>query len=205
MKSAFNKINLFVAIILMGTLFGGKASAACGDLTKIAVHPSPLPQSWAGRAGYLLRVQEDQDATIVGMWHAKFIANTQNGAPISDTQIDDALVLWHRDKTEVMNSARPPQDGNFCMGVWEKTGKSSYKLNHFAWLANDTSNAPYGIGTPSGPTHIVEEVTLSPDGMHYSGSFTLTAYDASGHIAVVFTGTIAAIRITLQTTVEDLL
>jgi len=205
MKLQLRKISIAFAILLIGTLFGGKASAACGDLTKISARPSLLPQSWAGRAASLLRVEEDQDATIVGMWHAKFIAHTQNGSPISDTQIDDALVIWHKDKTEIMNSARPPQDGNFCMGVWEKTGKSSYKLNHFAWLANDTVNAPYGIGNPSGPTHIVEEVTLDPDGVHYSGSFTLTAYDASGHVAVVFTGAIAATRITLQTTVEDLL
>lgn len=30
-----------------------------------------------------------------------------------------------------MNSLRPPQDGNFCLGVWEQTGRSKYYLNHF--------------------------------------------------------------------------
>jgi hypothetical protein len=205
MKPAVSKISLAFGIILMGTICSSTASASCGDFTKIKARPSLLPQSWSHQAGSLLRVDDEQDATIVGMWHAKFIANVQNDSPISDTVIDNALVVWHRDKTEIMNSARPPQDGDFCLGVWEKTGKYTYKLNHFAWLANDTANAPYGIGNPSGPTHIVEEVTLSPDGMHYSGSFTLTAYDTSGHVAVSFSGAIAADRITLHTTVEDLL
>jgi hypothetical protein len=205
MKLKLSKISLALGIILMGTLSSGKASAGCGDFTKIKARPSFLPQSWSRQTGSLLRVDDDGKATIVGMWHATFTADTQNESPIPNTVIDNALVVWHRDKTEIMNSARPPQDGNFCMGVWEKTGKSTYKLNHFAWLANDTANAPYGIGNPSGPTHIVEEITLSPDGMHYSGSFTLTAYDTSGHVAVSFTGAIAATRITVQTTVEDLL
>jgi len=200
MKPRATTINLILGMILMGTLCLGKASAACGDLTKVAAHPFFFQQY------LLLRVDDDgKDASIVGMWHAKFTANTQNGSPISDLVIDNALVGWHRDKTEIMNSARPAQDGNFCMGVWKQTGKLTYKLNHFAWLANDTTNAPYGIGNPSGPTHIVEEVTLSPDGTHYSGSFTLTAYDTSGHVAVSLSGAIAAIRITVGTTVEDLL
>lgn len=205
MKSAVSKISLAVGIILVGTLANGRASAACGDFTKIKARPSLLPQSWHRQVGSFLRVDDDQDPTIVGMWHATFTANALNGSSIPDTPIDNALVVWHRDKTEIMNSARPPQDGDFCMGVWEKTGKSTYKLNHFAWLANDTTNAPYGIGNPSGPTQIQEEVTLSPDGMHYSGSFTLTAYDTSGNVAISFTGVIAATRITVQTTVQDLL
>ena len=83
-----------------------------------------------------------------------------------------------------MNSARPPQDGNFCMGVWKRTGHNNYyALNHFAWLANDTENAPSGIDNRSGPTRFFEEILLSPDGNHYSGSFTLDAYDAGNQVA----------------------
>jgi hypothetical protein len=104
-----------------------------------------------------------------------------------------------------MNSARPPQDGDFCMGVWKKTGKYTYKLNHFAWLANDTANAPSGIGNPTGPAQIIEEVTLSPDGKHYNGTFTLNAYDTSGNQVAHIVGVISATRITLNTTVGDLL
>lgn len=205
MKTQLSKFGVTLAVILFGVIGIGTASGSCGDFAKIKVRPSLMPQSGTRGAGYLMRVDDDQDATIVGMWHVTFTAKTQNGSSIPDTVIDNALVVWHRDKTEIMNSARPPQDGDFCLGVWERTGRSTYKLNHFAWLANDTANAPYGIGNPSGPTHIVEEVVLSPDRVHYSGSFTLTAYDTSGKVAVSFTGVLAATRVTVQTTVQDLL
>ena len=131
----------------------------------------------------------------------------QNGASIPDTVIDSALVVWHSDKTEIMNSGRPPQDGDFCMGVWEHTRNSNkYKLNHFAWGSNAfPTDPPTEIGPPAGPTHIVEEVTLSPDGEHYTGPFTLDAYDTSGNISTSFTGVITATRITMATKVGDLL
>ena len=199
-----SKISLALGIILMGILPSGKAFAACGEYSKAKASASLLPQSWGGRSASFLPISDDDDDTIVGMWHATFTAKTVNGSPIPNTVIDNALVVWHRDKTEIMNSVRPPQDGNFCMGVWEKTG-DTYRLNHFAWFANDTANQPSGIGNPSGPTQIVEEVTLSRDGKQYSGTFTLTAYDTSGHVAVTFTGVIAATRITLHTNVPDLL
>jgi hypothetical protein len=199
-----SKVSLALGIILMGILPSGKAFAACGEYGKSKAGASLLPQSWGGQSASFLPSSDDADATIVGMWHATFTAKTVNGSPIPNTVIDNALVVWHRDKTEIMNSVRPPQDGNFCMGVWEKTG-DTYRLNHFAWFGNDTANAPSGIGNPAGPTQIVEEVTLSPDGKNYSGTFTLTAYDTSGHVAVTLTGVIAATRITLHTNVPDLL
>jgi hypothetical protein len=118
--------------------------------------------------------------------------------------IDNALVVWHSDKTEIMNSARPPQDGNFCLGVWEKTGARSYYLNHIPWLSNDTTNAPSGIGNPAGPTQITERVTLSEDGKSYSGSFTLVAYNLDGTKAVTFTGVLSGMRITISTPATSL-
>ena len=59
------------------------------------------------------------------MWHATFTAWGNQPGPPDGTQLDNALVTWHSDGTELMNSARPPQDGNFCMGVWKKTGKNT--------------------------------------------------------------------------------
>lgn len=152
----------------------------------------------------LLLVGEDHDP-IVGMWHVTFTAEGNNPGPPDNTPIDNALVTWHADGTELMNSARPPQDGDFCMGVWERSGRDQYRLNHFAWLANDTTNAPSGIGNPTGPTRIFERITLSPDGNHYTGKFTLDAFDTNGNRLAHIVGTIAATRITLHTTVADLL
>jgi len=102
-------------------------------------------------------------------------------------------------------SDRPPQDGDCCMGVWKRTGKNTYKLNHFAWLANDTANAPGGVGNPTGPVRIFEEITLGPGGKCYTGKFTLDAYDTLGNQLARIVGVVAGTRITLDTTVPDLL
>jgi len=209
MKPAFEKFAFAVGIILMGTLLSGTALAACGDQSKLKPGASLLPQSLNGQSGSLLPVSaSSSDDPIVGMWHMTWTAegNTGSDAPPDGTPIDNALVFWHSDGTEIMNSGLiPPQDGNFCLGVWEKTGKSRYKVNHIPWFGNDTTNAPSGIGNPTGPTRIVEEVGLSADRKHYTGSFTLDAYDLSGNVVAHIVGAINATRITINTTVPDLL
>jgi len=193
-----------LGVVLLVTMLSVWASAACGDANQFAANLHR--QTWQGAAslqpGSLLRVADDSDP-IVGMWHVTFTAQG-NGGPPDGAQIDNALVTWHNDRTELMNSARPPQDGDFCMGVWKKTGQNTYKLNHFAWFANDTSN-PGGIGNPTGPTRILQRITLSQDGEHYSGTFALDAYDPSGTQIAHIVGVIAATRITISTTVPDLL
>jgi hypothetical protein len=150
---------------------------------------------------------DDNSPSIVGMWHVTFTAHTVNGNPIPSNaypMIDNAMVVWHSDKTEIMESARPPQDGNFCLGVWEKTGARSYYVNHLPWLGNDTTNAPSGIGNPTAGAQITERVNLSEDGKSYSGSFTLVAYNLDGTKAVTFTGVVAGTRITTSTSFPSL-
>ncbi len=143
---------------------------------------------------------------IVGFWHVTFTAKTLGGAAIPETVIDNALVVWHSDGTEIMNSGRPAQDGNFCMGVWEQTGPSTYKLNHFALGNQYVPGTPNGVvGDPGGPTRIVESVKVASDGNHFSGLFSLTATNTSGNATTVFTGVVTATRITLDTTVADIL
>lgn len=39
--------------------------------------------------------------------------------------LDNGFVQW------IMNSSKPPVTGDFCLGVWQKNGPSSYQLNHF--------------------------------------------------------------------------
>jgi hypothetical protein len=148
---------------------------------------------------------DDEDGpSIVGMWHVIFTAQKQNGFPVKDMVIDNAVAVWHSDGTEVMNSSRPAQDGNFCLGVWEKTGKLTYRLNHIPWAGNDPANAPGGIGNPSAGAQIIENVILHPDGDHFTGNFTLTAYTANGQPAVTFTGLLSATRITVNTPITSL-
>jgi len=200
-----SKMKIMVLAVVSVCVLAATANAACGYNTLGAMLHR---QSWQGsnetQLGSLTRISDGADS-IVGMWHVTFTAWGNEPGPPDGTPIDNALVTWHSDGTELMNSARPPQDGNFCMGVWKKTGINKYKLNHFAWLANDTSNAPGGIGNPSGPTRFVENVTLSPDGNHYTGTFTLNAYDTLGNRVAHIGGVIAGTRITLDTTVGDLL
>jgi hypothetical protein len=206
MKSALTKFAVTLGIILIGMLVSGEAFAGCGDSTKSKPGASLLPQMWDGQSGSFLPISANSsDDRIVGMWHATFTAEGNESGPSDGAPIDNSLVVWHSDHTEIMASSRPAQDGDICMGIWEKTGKFKYKLNHFAWFANDTANAPSGIGNPTGPVRLFEEVTLSPDGKHYTGTFTVDAYDVAGNQLAHVVGTIAATRVTIDTKVSDLL
>ena len=207
MKPALGKFTLALGIILMGALLSGSAFAGCGDQGKSKPGASLLPRSWNGQSGSFLPISTgSSDDPIVGMWHVTFTAEGNEAGPPDNTPIDNSLVVWHSDHTEIMASSRPAQDGDYCLGVWEKTGRSKYKLNHLPWLGgSDTTNAPSGIGNPQGPTRLLEEVTLSPDGKHYRGTFTLDAYDTAGNLTAHITGVVTATRVTVDTTVQDLL
>jgi hypothetical protein len=212
-----SKWMLSIATSIIGLALVGvpSAQAACGGVALPLAHPSSF-QLQSGSAHLLRAALGDQDgdiyagaASIVGMWHVTFTSQGSASDLPEGTPVDNALVVWHGDNTEIMNSYRPPQDGDFCMGVWKQTGRYTYKLNHFAWFSNvyDPTN-PLSwseIGPPQGPTHIVEEVTLSPDGAHYSGTFTLDAYDTSGNPGVHIVGVLNGTRITMDTTVPGLL
>ena len=206
MKPTLKKFALALGIILAGTFLSGKAFAGCGDSAKSKPGASLLPQRWEGQSGILFPISaSSSDDRITGMWHVTFTAEGNELGPPDGTPIDNSLVVWHSDHTEIMASSRPAQDGDICMGIWQKTGKSKYKLNHLAWFANDAANAPSGIGNPAGPTRLLEEVTLDPDGKHYTGTFTVDAYDLSGNLVAHVVGTILATRVTVDTKVSDLL
>jgi hypothetical protein len=208
MRTNTLKLSLVPAIsaLVLAVATVPAAMAQCGLSTKPVKPSSWQPQTREGRLIPAALGKTDEDApSIVGMWHVLFTANSLNGGTIPDTVIDNSVVVWHSDGTEIMNSSRPAQDGNFCLGVWVQTGRLSYSLNHIPWQGNDLTNAPAGIGNPQLGAQLVEEVNLSPDGNHYSGTFTLTAYDSSGNPTVAFSGTLAATRITLKTKITDLL
>lgn len=200
---------MLVALVLALVVVPG-ALAQCGLSIKtvkpVSWHPS------LGTAHMALAAFDDGDEdgpSIVGMWHVLFVAQAQNGQPIPSNAyptIDNALVVWHSDHTEIMNSFRPPQDGNFCLGVWKQTGRRQYYLNHIPWFSNEFPNATNnGIGDPVGPTQITETVMLNPDGNSYSGTFTLRSYAVDGTPGVWFTGVVTATRVTTSTTVPGLL
>jgi hypothetical protein len=201
MKAISKWFHAGLGLVLTGVFLTAMAGAECGS-------PAVKVQKQAWRAGdttAMLRQTQAALDPIVGMWHVTFTAQGNSGGPPDGTQIDSAMVVWHGDGTEIMNSGRPAQDGDFCMGIWTKTGKATYHLNHFAWGGNDTTNAPAGIGNPTGPTRVTETLTLSADGNSYTGTFTLKATDPTGKTTAYIVGVIAGTRVTMDTTIEELL
>ncbi len=170
------------------------AAAQCSNFLPPKGQPSLRPQSWNGQGHFQpasLFDGEDVDP-IVGLWVVDF--------NVGDNRLDHAIVQWHSDHTEIMNSSRPPASQSFCLGVWKRTGARSYKLNHFA-----VSWDPNNLSGPVGPANIIETVTLSSDGTTFSGNFDLTQYDTSGNVIVHFAGTIAGKRLTVSSGIGDVL
>jgi hypothetical protein len=204
MKTSFKQITLALVVVLIGITLTTTANAACGNIDKpAALHR----QSWdlgVLQPG-LLNISDRDADPIVGMWHVTFTGKGNADSSLNGAPIDNAMVVWHPDGTEIMNSNRPAQDGNFCLGIWEKTGRFTYKLNHMPWQGNDPENAPSGIGNPQGAAQIIQQITLGPDCDHYSGTFTLDAYDPSGNPTAHIVGVIKATRVTVNTKVKDLL
>lgn len=182
------------------------ALASCGGLNLPLAHHTGLQlHEGSGRLmpAALLKGGEDDDnggVSIVGMWHVVFTGKTMNGGDYTLPEpFDNSVVIWHSDGTEIMNSSRPAQDGNFCLGVWTQTGQRKYFLNHLPWQGNDP------FGNPADGAQILEQVTLSSDGNHYSGSFTFQAYDINGNPTLAVTGVVTATRITTSTPFSSLL
>jgi hypothetical protein len=204
MRTMYLRLVALTGVLTLGLIIVPGAFAQCGLPTK------PVkPATWHpdGRAHLkLVRTNDDDEheASIVGMWHMVLTGQTMNGAPFSGV-VDNAVVVFHSDGTEIINSSRPAQDGNFCLGVWERAGKLKYHVNHIPWQGNDPTNAPSGIGNPQGGAQLLEKITLDPDGNSFTGSFSLQAYDASGNPTVLFTGSLSAKRITIDTPFSDLL
>ena len=112
-----------IALVAIGTLFVSViANAACGD-------PAATKSGVALKLPFLAQPNgEDRRASsnnsIVGLWHVTYDTAGQ--------LFYESFDQWHSDGTEIHELGRPPQNGDICLGVWEKTGRSRYKLNHFA-------------------------------------------------------------------------
>jgi hypothetical protein len=193
-----------LAMVSLGMVFVAKAPAGCGNFE--GYNESAIqPLSWQGAGefgpGSLLLVA-DRDGSvdrIVGFWKTTFVSKGSPGIPDGKV-IDAGFAQWHSDGTEILNSgSRPPASSNFCLGIWKKTGRFHYTLNHFG-LSWDTST-----DTPLGPAQIREEIELDHGGDSYSGTFTIDQYDVSGHLLVHIEGTVTATRITVNTPLVDVL
>jgi hypothetical protein len=133
----------------------------------------------------------------VGFWKVKLISEGNVGIP-DGTVIDNGFAEWHSDGTEILNSSRVPATGSFCMAVWQKTGKMTFDLNHFAlaWNAD---------GTFVGPGQMRQEVTVNKAADQYSGTFTIDQFDSAGNPLAYLDGKVIATRITVDTSIGDVL
>lgn len=196
-------ITATLAIVLLGMGFVSRANAQCGGSEWLKTGAIQL-QSWEGGPPFgpasFLQVASHAPAgaSIVGFWKVKFVAEGNAGGPPDGTVIDNGFAQWHSDGTEIMNSSKAPVTGDFCLGVWQKNGPSSYRLNHFALGFDSSSNL-------IGPVQIQESVTVDHKADQYSGTFTIDQYDPMGNPQGHVAGNVTATRVTVDTQVGDVL
>ncbi len=188
MKKTIRKFAAAVGMGLIATLLAATAFAGCGT-AKLQ------RQSWDGTVNPAsLFLVSDTPDPIVGMWHTLFIVGTGSSAQV----IDNTFVQIHSDGTEIMNSSRPPDTGNFCVGAWEKVGPGEYRINHFGigWVSGDDS-APLGFA------HIQEHIVISSDGKSYKGSFIIDQFNQAKTNIAHLAGQLSAKRITATTPITS--
>jgi hypothetical protein len=122
------------------------------------------------------------------LWEIELVAKNLPDTPPEGVVIDHGYTQWHSDGTEIMNSSRPPATGNFCLGVWRKTGPATYSLTHRVLSFNPD-------GTPEGPGSLHEVVVLERGGNTFSGTFTFDQFDTLGNLKIHIEGVVRATRI----------
>jgi hypothetical protein len=198
MKSVL-RVSTVLGILLVGAMLAASAYGQCVPSAKMQ------RQSWDGVGQFRTvdsgRDHDQDDDGIVGMWKVDFTAQGNNDVRFPDgAPIDHALAQWHSDGTEIMNSSRPPASQSFCLGVWKRVGHSHYKLNHFA-----ISWDPNNLQAPLGPANIREDIKLAEDGQSFTGTFAITQYDGSGNVLVRIVGVLNGKRITVHSSITDVL
>jgi len=182
----FGMAPVAVSIALAGLACAGRAHSSC-----------TIPDSIQNVAGHITpavyrQVNFEGDASIVGLWKFEMLAKSTptNKNPMPDgALVDFGTQAWHADGTELMNSgSRNPADGNFCQGVWERVGPSTFRLNHLplAWAG----------GAYLGPVKMSVVVTVDRSGNRFWGFFSETVYSASATPGLEFDESAAVVTIT---------
>lgn len=198
MKTSYRTLILAFAGLASALLLGFNANAECGFY-----RPHVSPSSWQPQvasprllnAGFVLAADDnDKDQpTMVGLWKQIWISKGSEGIP-DGTEVEAGYTQWHSDGTEMgVSGLRPPMTGDVCVGVWEKVGPQSYKLNHIG-ISYDS----WGLNLV-GPAIIRQNLTLNSKGDEFSGTFTIDQYDESGNLLAHVQGTMTGTRVTINT------
>lgn len=200
MRVIFRTMFATLAMFLVATVFTFNASAQCGvadgktTSASSAVERAPLLATSRAATLQSERLDSIFERWIVGFWRVNFIITGPTG---EDIVIDAGFAQWHADGTEIMNSSKPPATSNFCLGVWERTARFTYKLNHFA--ISSTLN-----GDLVGIANIREDLTLDKSGNSYTGTFSIDQFDTKGNNIMHVAGKVVATRITVDTKPAEL-
>jgi hypothetical protein len=193
-------ITITVGTGIFAALFASQAMAGCGDPSNLQ-GPFEFPQQSAELRSLAPRAESESaasrggsSASMVGLWKFQLISkgNGSHNPSIPDgALIDFGFTQWHSDGTEIQNSAGVP-GGGFCLGTWGQTGFLTFELNHFPIAFNPTTAAVANY------INIREQVTLSPSGDSYTGTFTEDIYDAKGNHVDHVAGTVVGTRLTVD-------
>ncbi len=200
MSAISRALSMTLSAGMLVTLFVSNALAGCGDLSGLQgpltlVDPQVEAKALAPRvAGPVADQRGGSSASIVGLWDIQLISkgNTSHNPSIPDgALIDFGYTQWHDDGTEIQNSAGVP-GGGFCLGVWGQTGFLTFELNHFPIAFSPTT------GSVANYINIREQITLSPSGDSYTGTFTEDIYDPKGNHVDHVGGTVVGTRMTVD-------
>ena len=89
-------------------------------------------------------------ASIVGLWHTNYTAETESGAPIFPPvpfPFVETFKTWHADGTEFEQAFFAPAGGNICFGVWKDLGEGRVKLHHIGIMYHATTGQISNIFT----------------------------------------------------------
>jgi hypothetical protein len=195
-KKAMFRIAI-TATIAMGSLAMGLASeASAGCVSPPGFKAGAFqPTSWQrtgefGPGSLLLVGDRDESVDrIVGFWAVTYVLPGGTG---------HGFQQWHSDGTEIHNADAPAAAGAICLGVWKKTGKHHYTLNHFFWASDPATD------TVTTLIQLREEIDLDQGGNEHFGIVTFDNYDLNGKFLSHLKGTVHATRITVNTDVKEL-
>lgn len=182
--------------LVSALLLGLNANAECGFVRPSALSSNTFQLRMTQPS--LLTAAFDADGrdsqpTMVGLWKEHWISEGSEGIP-DGTEVDTAYSQWHSDGTEMgVSGLRPPITGDVCLGVWEKVGPRSYKLNHFGVSYDSSGLNLVGLAI------IRQNLTLNSKGDEISGTFTIDQYDESGNVLAHVQGTVSGTRVTINT------
>jgi hypothetical protein len=205
MKTISQAITTTLGMGMFVMLLAPRATAGCGDPNTLQ-GPFVLAQE-APLATLLARAPDAEKSaargpaapSIVGMWNFQLVSegNAAHNPSIPDgALIDFGYHQIHSDGTEIINSGgHAPATENFCLGVWGQTGFLTYEVNHFPLSYNATT------GVLANLINLNEQLTLSPSGDSFTGTFTLDVYDTKGNHVDHVGGNVTATRVTVDTKV----